>query len=74
LLDAEAHVSAKPPEAEQDPRVSYPNEDQIRAGGAGAAARQGAQTGFGETRVSGVAASPIPLSSAVSEPKDSARA
>ena len=31
-LDAEAHISAQPPEAEQNPRVSYPYEDQVRAG------------------------------------------
>ncbi len=67
-LDAEAHVSTKPPEAEQDPRVPHADEDQIRAGGVVAPSRQRTQAGFGKARLPRVAGpfaliAQVPLSS-----------
>ena len=54
-LDAEAHVSTEPPEAEQDPWIPHADEDQVRAGGVVAPPRQRTQAGFGEARLPRVA-------------------
>ena len=51
---AEAYVPTEPAPPLKDARVSQPDEDQERARGTGASARQGTQAGLGQTGLPGV--------------------